>query len=176
MYAITNLLKSTIAVGAVALGLCFAATSASAEAKNTTNWNSTSFGAACAASPRCIGNGTKGQIYGDDGSVTNVRCSSNSCSYSTTPGGGGPARVAPRDKTLGTGVGLGGILAGQSTPQTSTKASTGPKDPKGVNTVFAPTNPKPPKVEIAKPVRIDVPKAAAPASNLGKDTKVNVIR
>jgi hypothetical protein len=174
MNAMINLLKGTAAIGAVALGLCFAATPASAEAKNTTNWNASSFGAACSKSPRCIGStdGTKGQIYGDDGSVTNVRCSSNSCSYNTTPGGGGgsPARVAAPDKTLGTGVGLGGLLAGQS-PSTPAKPSvpkTGPK----VDTVYAPVD-KPPKIEIAKPVKVDTPKLTTVPT---KDIKVNAIR
>ncbi|WP_291850464.1 hypothetical protein [Bradyrhizobium sp.] len=184
MSAITNLLKSTAAIGAVALGLCFVASPASAEGKAAgSTWNASTFAAACQSSNRCIGgtgpggSGYYGQIN-NDGKTTHVRCTTTRCTYDTrsdpTTGGGGgggsPARVAAPDKTLGTGVGLSGLLAAQgaSTPAKPSVPKTGPK----VDTVYAPVD-KPPKIEIARPAQVEPPKlTAVPA----KDIKVNTIR
>jgi hypothetical protein len=165
MSAIANLLERTAAVGVIALGLCFAAAPARAETKNTTNWNASSFGAACNASPACISNkeGTKGEIMTPGGTVQ-VRCSSNSCSYTTPSGGGGsPARVAPPDKTLGTGVGLGGLLASQ-----------GSGHPKKIDVGQRVSGPD--KIDTPKAVKIDTPKVSAPVGNVPKDVKVNSVR
>jgi hypothetical protein len=177
MNATRNLLKLSIAISGAAFALCIGTASAQAEPKSTTNWNASSFGAACAASPKCGGApSNNGQGYDgvidNGGTQTTVQCSSSRCVYSTgssgggTGGGGSPARVAPRDKAHGTGVGLGGILMGQTSPATP-RGAAGPRTPK-VDTVFAPGNPKPPKIDV-KPVRIDTPKVSVPA--VGKSAK-----
>lgn len=164
----------------LAFGLCVVTTSAGAETKTTTNWNAGSFAAACAKSDRCTGGpSNNGQgfdaVIQNDETNTTVQCSSTRCTYTTSPNGGGgggsPARVAKPDKALGTGVSLGGLLAGGAHPTTSTKADVGQRLPKTVRMTDTP------KIETPKPARVDVPKIAAPTSTPGlKDTKVNAIR
>jgi hypothetical protein len=179
MHAVANRLKMVSAAGVFTLGLCFAATSANAEAKSTTNWNAASFGAACNAAATCNGgtqpNGDfKAQIHGDN-TITNVRCNANSCSYSTVPAPGGPAptRVAAPDKTLGTGVGLGGLLAGGARPARTPKLNAGQDVPRQIKGQVGKI--ETPKVDVPRQIKVEVPKVSAPAGNL-KDTKVNVLR
>ncbi len=169
MSTVTNLLKGAAAVGAVAFSLSFTADSASA-------MNASEFKKACEASTStiCISNkdGTRGTISDADGNQYNVACNSHTCVARPRGGqgggGGSPARVAPKDKTLGTGVGLAGLLMGQS-PSQPKKLDAGQRMPTQVK-VDAP------KLDTPKAVKIETPKVSVPASTVGKDVKVNVVR
>ena len=159
---------------AIAIAMGLLTTSAHAEWKNTSSWNATSVAAACNKNGNCMGGttpsgGYKAEVYNGN-TITQIRCTSNSCSYQTTPtggpgGGGSPARVAQFDKTLGTGVGLGGILAGGATAPKIPKADVGQRIP--VTKIDAPKI-QTPKVDVPR-VSADIPKAAGAAP---KDIKV----
>lgn len=172
MSSTTVFLKSSGVVSAVALALFLTANSTRAEMKETTNWNASSFGTACAASNRCLGNshhdGTYTATIMNGQTHTQVHCTSSSCTYTSSGGGGSPARVAPRDKALGTGAGLGGILAGQA-PKVPKKLDAGQR-------ISGPDKVGTPKLDLPKTTKIDVTKVAAPSGNLGKDTKINRVR
>jgi hypothetical protein len=179
MHVISNCLKSSAAAGVVAFGLCFAATSANAEAKAAgPSWNASTFAAACKNSNRCLGGaGPGGSFYGtieNDGTTTHVTCTSTRCVYDTkSDSGGSPARVAVPDKTRGTGVGLGGLLAGGARPARTPKLDAGQDVPRQIKGQVGKIDT--PKVDVPRQIKVEVPKVSAPAGNL-KDTKVNVLR
>jgi hypothetical protein len=122
--------------------------------------------------------GYKGQITNGN-TVTNVSCNSNSCTYSSSPvpgtggGGGSPARVAVPGKTLGTSVGLSGLLAGGARPARTPKLDAGQDVPRQIKGQVGKIDT--PKVDVPRQIKVEVPKVNAPAGNL-KDTKVNVVR
>jgi hypothetical protein len=169
MSSIANLLKSTAVAGAVALGLSFTATSASA-------MNAGEFKAACdkvaggSSSTFCVSNknGTRGKIFTPDG-TTDVACNNTTCV--TQPerqggGGGSPARTAPKNKGLGVAALLG--TAGDRVAPTTNptkKLDAGQRLPGQV------------KVDTPKAIKVETPKVSTPAANLGvKNTTVNAIR
>lgn len=160
---------STSVLPLVAFGLCFSSVALAAP-RELKGYNGASFAAACSKSPVCYGDNRGGTVMGN-GKDFNVTCSEHSCVYTETPvpppqgggkggGGGSPARTAAPDKTLGTGVGLQGILMGQ-TPAQPRKLNVGQR----IDV---------PKVDTPKPVKVDVPRAAVPA--MGKDVQVNTIK
>jgi hypothetical protein len=151
MSAITNLLKSTAAVGAVALGLCFAVTPASA-------MNGAEFSKACAKKSNCVpaGGTDGGYIVHDDGSFTVVTCTKTNCTASKQD------RQIKFDKTLGFGNTPGND---RMAPVSSKKQlDAGQRMPGQI------------KVDTPKPVKLETPKVSAPAGNAAKDVKINTIR
>lgn len=185
MNSVTNKMKGAAAMCAVSLALCLNATSANAEPKLASkNWNSSSFGAACGKSPRCTGSPSAGgrgydAVIENEGTTTTVNCSSSHCTYDTRPtgggggqggGGGSPARLVPKDKALGTGAGLGGLLMGGA--RTPPKLDVGQRIPVNDRAMGATkVDVKTPKID-----KIETPKVSAPAGNPGKDIKANVLR
>lgn len=175
-----SILKALNCGAAIALlaSVCVAVSPAQAEKikiKTTNQLNASSFKSGCEKAANCIGTGTanggyRGQFFHEDGSTTTVHCGQSSCSYHNTPpaypmpsGNGSPARVAPSGPKS-----LAALLGNEEGK--SVRPGVVPKGPK-LDTVYAPGNPKPPKIDPVKPARIDVPKRSTQVDKVDAASK-----